>query len=81
MLTPASSTTIMSANNAMSRLVHPLPGPHSLYRRLISTRKGGGDNQRDTPRNTRPTVQPIGATSVPRGSSRRYGPVGLPWRR
>ena len=23
------------------RLVHPLPGPHPRYRRLISTRRGG----------------------------------------
>ena len=43
----------------------PLPGPHPpFYRRLISTRKGGFDNQRDTPPNTRLTVQPIRATSV-----------------
>ena len=49
------------------RLVHPLPGPHRTLPPLPPPdldMEGRVDNQRDTPPNTRLTVQPIGATAV-----------------
>ena len=46
------------------RLVHPLPGPHPLLPPPDLDKEGRVDNQRDTPPNTRLTVQPIRATSL-----------------
>ena len=46
------------------RLVHPLPGPYPLLPPPDLDKEGRVDNQRDTPPNTRLTVQPIRATSV-----------------
>ena len=45
------------------RLVHPLPGPYPLLPPPDLDKEGRVDNQRDTPPNTRLTVQPIRATS------------------
>ena len=46
------------------RLVHPLPGPYPLLPPPDLDKEGRVDNQRDTPPNTRLTVQPIRATSI-----------------
>ena len=46
-----------------TQLVHPLPGPHPLLPPPDLDKEGRVDNQRDTPPNTRLTVQPIRATS------------------
>ena len=46
------------------RLVHPLPGPYPLLPPPDLDKEGRVDNQRDTPPNTRLTVQPIRATSL-----------------
>ena len=46
------------------RLVHPLPGPYPLLPPPDLDKEGRVDNQRDTPPNTRLTVQPIRATST-----------------
>ena len=61
----------------VSHALHPLPGPYPRYRRLISTRRGGVDNQRNTPHNTPLTVQLTVATShltIPPSPSNGSGP-------
>ena len=67
------------------RLVHPLPGPYPLLPPPDLDKEGRVDNQRDTPPNTRLTVQPIRATSVDfaqiiksygsDGDDRKYSPA------
>ena len=54
------------------RLVHPLPGPYPLLPPPDLDKEGRVDNQRDTPPNTRLTVQPIRATSHFAPTLRRY---------
>ena len=44
-------------------IYHPLPGPYPLLPPPDLDKEGRVDNQRDTPPNTRLTVQPIRATS------------------
>ena len=70
------------------RLVHPLPGPYPLLPPPDLDKEGRVDNQRDTPPNTRLTVQPIRATSEscgrrlpPRCRGRPPDDTGYPTRR